>query len=218
MKSLFQFFLILHIIGGTLGLLSGTINILMKKGNKRHKQNGKLFVYGMLTAGFSSLVLALLHPNIFLFMTGVFTLYMVGTGSRYIRLRLVGINQKPKLLDWSLTISMLFGGIFLISQGIYFLLNSTLFGWVYVTFGLFGFLFVKGDLDNYMGKFRFKNYWLLAHVSRMTGGYIASVTAFLVVNTHHLPVPLPLVFIWLFPSLIIVPFIIIWTKKLAVNV
>lgn len=189
----------------------------MKKGGRYHRIIGKLFVYGMLTTGFSALVLALLHPNSFLFMIGIFTLYMVGTGNRYIGLRLLGFNQKPKLLDWTLTIAMLLSGIWLIALGIFVLTKAVLFGWVYLTFGFFGLLFVKGDLDNYRGKSRFKNYWLLAHIARMTGGYIASLTAFLVVNATYIPISFPPVFLWLFPSLLLVPFIILWSRRLAVK-
>ena len=87
MQTLFQIFLVLHITGGAVGLLSGTINIIRKKGDKKHKLVGKFFLYGMLLAGFSALVLSVLHPNYFLFIVGVFTLYMTGTGERYLYLK-----------------------------------------------------------------------------------------------------------------------------------
>ncbi|MFQ3326263.1 MAG: putative membrane protein [Salibacteraceae bacterium] len=65
MELLFQIILIIHIIAGSLGLLTGTINILQKKGGKRHRQIGRLFVFFMVTAGISSIILAILHPNNF---------------------------------------------------------------------------------------------------------------------------------------------------------
>ncbi len=98
MKILFNTFLILHILGGSIGLLTGTINLARKKGDKNHKQIGKIFAYSMLTAGFSAFVLSILHHNYFLFMVGIFTIYLVGTGYRYIYLKMLGSNQKPAFI------------------------------------------------------------------------------------------------------------------------
>ena len=87
MDILFKTFLALHILGGATGLITGTINMVRKKGDKRHKQAGKIFLYAMLTAGVSSLVLSVLHSNYFLFIVGVFTIYLVSTGERYLFLK-----------------------------------------------------------------------------------------------------------------------------------
>ena len=37
MKIIFAVFLILHILGGSVGLITGTINLIRKKGDKKHK-------------------------------------------------------------------------------------------------------------------------------------------------------------------------------------
>ena len=95
MDILFKTFLALHIIGGTIGLFAGTINLVRIKGDKKHKLTGKIFTYAMLTAGFSSFALSIIHPNYFLFMVGVFTAYLVGTGNRYIYLKLLGARPTP---------------------------------------------------------------------------------------------------------------------------
>lgn len=60
----------------------------LTKGKKLHKALGTLFVFGMMTAEISSLTLANIHPNTFLFMIGIFTLYMTGTGFRFIKSKL----------------------------------------------------------------------------------------------------------------------------------
>ena len=51
MELTFKVFLFIHIISGTIGLLSGTLNMINKKGNKLHKQIGLFFFYGMLING-----------------------------------------------------------------------------------------------------------------------------------------------------------------------
>jgi uncharacterized membrane protein len=218
MDILFNTFLTLHIIGGSVGLFTGTINLVRKKGDKNHKLIGKIFTYSMLTAGFSSFALSILHPNYFLFMIGVFTIYLVGTGYRYIYLKMLGSEQRPTILDWTITIGMLMAGLLFIGIGIRHLLAQNNMGIVFIVFGVLGLRSVKTDFDNYKGKLKAKNYWLLAHLQRMTGGYIAAITAFLVVNAKYSPVVLPSVLVWLLPTVILTPLIIAWTKKYKVKI
>lgn len=218
MDNLFKIFLTLHIIGGSVGLFTGTINLVRKKGDKNHKLIGKIFAYSMLTAGISSFVLSILHVNYFLFMIGVFTIYLVGTGYRYIYLKMLGSDQRPKILDWAITIGMLLVGLLFIRLGIRHLLAHNNFGIVFIVFGTLGLRSAKTDFDNYRGKLREKNYWLLAHLQRMTGGYIAAITAFLVVNAKYSPVVLPSVLVWLLPTVILTPLIISWTKKYKLKI
>lgn len=217
MDILFNALLALHIIGGAAGLITGTINIVRKKGDKKHKLTGKVFTYGMLTAGFSALLLSLLHPNYFLFIVGIFTIYMVATGNRYLYLKLLGQAQKPTLLDWSLTIGMLLFGLAFIGIGAYHLVKGNNFGIVFIVFGFVGLRFVKTDFDNYGGKPKETNYWLMAHLQRMLGAYIAATTAFLVVNLKYLPVELPGIVFWLLPTLLVTPLILRWSKKYRVE-
>ncbi len=216
MDILFKIFLIIHIIGGSVGLITGTINIIRKKADKNHRLIGNIFVYAMITAGFSSLVLSILHTNYFLFIVGIFTLYMIITGKRYIYLKLLGSKQKPQMLDWIITIIMLVFGIVFIVFGIYFVVKSNYFGLVFIVFGYLGLSFVKTDFNNFKGKFKSKNYWLLAHLQRMIGGYIASLTAFLVVNVAYLP-KVPAFVFWLLPTLIFLPLILKWSRMYEVK-
>ncbi len=43
--------LLLHICGGTLGVLSGTVAIFLRKGSRRHAVAGMVFVISMLVLG-----------------------------------------------------------------------------------------------------------------------------------------------------------------------
>lgn len=87
--------------------------------------------------------------------------------------------------------------------GAYLLSNTYQFGIVLCTFGLIGLLFVYQDYQNFSGKSKYVNYSLTTHVQRMLGSYIASLTAFLVVNNTYLPN----VIAWLFPIVLITPLI-----------
>ncbi len=212
MEILFKILLLLHIFGGGVGLLSGTINIIRKKGDKKHKLTGKFFLYGMLLSGVSALALSVMHPNYFLFIVGIFTLYMVSTGERYLFLKQLLNGQSPIFLDWILAGSMLVFGIAFIVFGIKIYLQQEKFGLVFLVFGYISLRFVYSDWQNYTGKAKHKNYWLLAHLQRMTGAYIASLTAFLVVNKL-----LPGIIIWLLPTILLTPLIFIWSRKYSIH-
>jgi len=107
-----------------------------------------------------------------------------------------------------MTNAMLLFGLLFVGLGAWFVIKSNFFGLVFITFGLSGLLFVKHDFTNYKGKSRSHNYWLLAHLQRMTGGYIAALTAFLVVNGKYFPLQRSSFLFWLLPTIILVPLII----------
>lgn len=217
METLFNLFLILHIAGGSIGLLSGSLNLIQTKGNKKHRIVGKAFVYSMLTTGISALILSAIHPNNFLFIVGVFTIYLVATGNRFIYLKMLGKSQRPTIVDRGITLGMLITALVFIVLGIKNLLASNNFGVVFIVFGALGLRFIKTDFDNYKGNFKSKNYWLLVHLQRMTGAYIAAVTAFLVVNAKHSPINLPPAVFWLLPTFILTPLIISWSRKYKIK-
>ena len=213
---IFNLFLLLHIVGGSLGLLAGLLNIVRKKGDKIHKLIGKVFYLAMLTAGFSSLILSCLHPNYFLFMVGIFTLYMVASGQHYLKLNQQG-KPDSNLIGWGITFLMLLSGFLFVGIGILTLIKSNFFGLVFLTFGSIGLLFVLQDFKNFRNKSAVKNFWLLGHFQRMTGGFIAALTAFLVVNSQYFPDQIPSFLNWLIPTVIFTPLIIKWSKHYEIK-
>lgn len=217
MDIIFKVFLIIHIISGAVGLFSGLLNVMRKKGDKLHVMVGRIFYISMLITGFSSFVLSILHTNYFLFMVAVFTLYMVSTGKRYISMKMHHDDPLPNWIDWSISIVMFIVGVVFMGLGATVLLRTNLFGLVFLLFGMMGVFFVFHDFKNYRGKSRTKNYWLLAHLQRMMGGFIASFTAFLVVNASYLPTQIPGFIYWLLPTFIFTPFIIAWSRKYEVK-
>ena len=213
MEMFFKTLLVIHITGGTLGLLAGTVSMIRKKGDKLHRNIGNIFLYGMLAAGATSIALACLHPNYFLLITGIFTLYMCSTGRRYLFLKVRG---KPQPFDWALSFAMLVAAIVFVGWGSYVLYKGNNFGIVFIAFGVIGARFVRADLVNYTGRSKLKNYWLTGHLQRMTGAYIASLTAFLAVNGQYMTQWFPDYVLWLLPTLVLLPCIFIWTKKYKV--
>ena len=211
MEILFKTILVLHVAGGATGLIAGTTNIIRKKGDRLHRLVGKCFLFSMLTAGFSALLLSYMITNYFLFIVGVFTIYMTATGRRYISIDKTG--KAPGAIDWVLTIFMLMTAVVFLGLGVIRLIEKETFGIVFIVFGYIGFRFSLIDISNYLGKNKAPNYWLTGHLQRMTGSYIASLTAFLVVNSKYLPAIFPSFVVWLLPTFLLLPFIFIWTRK-----
>jgi hypothetical protein len=212
MEILFKIVLIIHVIAGSMGFFTGTLNIARKKGDVLHKRVGTWFLYSMLINGFAGLVMAVMHTNYFLLIIAVFSIYLVGTGQRSLSLKQLSKGQKPKNIDWILSLSMLVFAIGFVGFGGYLIFNQNNFGIVMVVFGIISILMVLKDIKNYKGNSKFKNDWLLTHIQRMIGGYIAATTAFLVVNNTILPS----VVAWLLPTVILTPLIFYWSKKNAV--
>lgn len=88
--------LVLHIAGGTLGLLSGAVAIVLRKGTNRHRLAGDVFVVSMLTLSGTGAYLAILKfqpPNI---LGGTLTFYMVATA--WVTGRRI---SEPRLFNWA---------------------------------------------------------------------------------------------------------------------
>ena len=213
MELVFKIIVVIHIIAGSIGLFTGTINIIRKKGDKPHRLVGKFFVLGMLINAVAGFAMSILHHNLFLLIVAVFSFYMTATGQRILYLKKLDKGQKPKYIDWVITTIMVLFALFFIIFGAYLILNHNNFGIVLLVFGLISILMAKSDIKTYRGKIKFKNYWLLIHIQRMIGAYIAALTAFLVVNNTYLPA----VVAWLLPTIILTPLIFYWSKKKAVK-
>lgn len=204
--SAFKILLMAHGICGGISLLLGGYIVLTRKGGRRHKTAGNIYFVSMLAAALAALVLSYLHPNYFLFIVGVFTAFMLLSGRRYIGKQ---SGSTVKTADWLLSGVMLLFALAFVGFGSYKIYLGESFGAVFLAFGGIALLFVYQDYKNFTGKSRIVNFWLTTHLQRMMGSYVASLTAFLVVNNTLLPAAVA----WLLPTVVMVPLIIFWTRK-----
>lgn len=65
MERIYDILLVIHIAAGFAGLLSGLLNMSMKKGGKTHRIVGKFFVGGMMTSSIIALIMASIKINYF---------------------------------------------------------------------------------------------------------------------------------------------------------
>jgi uncharacterized membrane protein len=205
----FKILLTIHIITGGIALFVGSIILFTKKGNETHQKLGKVYFSALLTSSLVSLLMAILHGNIFLFIVGIFTTYMLLSGTRYLKIKSI---SDIHFADWTLAITITLFGLGFVSLGSYILLYQDFFGIVLLVFGGICWMFALQDFKNFRNKSKVKNFWLMTHIQRMTGSYIASATAFLVVNNTILLG----VISWLLPTAILTPLIVIWVRKYQV--
>jgi uncharacterized membrane protein len=197
--------LALHILFGGISLISGGVVMLLKKGDHKHRLIGKIYFYALTLACLCAIPMCYIHLNLFLFMVSLFTMYMLLSGWRYLRIRDISdFNRIDHLYLGILVLS----GLVLCIWGVLLIFQSKNFGIVLITLGGFCLNFGLQDYFTMKGKSKYLNFGLVRHIQRMAGSYISSMTAFVVVNNTWLPGALA----WLLPSLILVPLIVRWSR------
>lgn len=208
----FTIILILHIIAGSLALLSGLFAIIFRNKVKIHKPIGKVYFWAMTVIFVSAIYMSIAHTNVFLFCVAFFTYYACLTAYRSLKLKKLHLDQKPSKFDWTIEIFFGFMHVSFIAVAIYFLISgNTALGIISLVFGVLG---VRGNyftLQRFRKKLVYKNYWLLAHIGGMLGSYIGAITAFTVNNEKWIQAPG--IVLWLGPTVFLVPLIIYEIKK-----
>ncbi len=209
----YQILIIFHAAGGFIALLAGSISIIAKKGNQWHKKSGKFFYYAMMIAGGSGIIASTLpgHHNPFLFVVGLFSIYLVLSGYRALRfkkLKHVAQLKWDRVISWS----MLCVGLGMILYGVRSLWIGSAMGWVLVIFGMIGALNALQDLRAMRDIKLLRKKSLRLHIGKITGAYIAAFTAFFVTNQI-----LPSLLSWLLPTIFGVIYITYWLRKTRIK-
>ena len=211
-ENLFNILLPLHIGFGFLGLLVGSFVLFLKKGDRRHKRLGRLFAISMGLSAGVSFALTAIHPNTFLLLVGLWTIFLAGTGYAYIRLAASAGDELPRMIIRMLALVMLLAGVVFVSWGFSMLAQERTFGIVLVVFGAAGLAFVRQDLI-FLRRGADPGIFVPRHLQRITGAYIAALTAFLVVNANDWGIPVPGFVWWLLPTAVLTPLIVRWSGR-----
>ncbi len=217
MQTVAKLLLYLHIVAGFTALVTGAIALGANKGGKVHRKAGSVYFYAMLTVTFTALLISLLKSLVFLLMIAIFSGYMTWTGYRALQFRR-SRKKGAVLLDW---IVLTLAGLFVLWMGaeairlsfpVGFIFNS--FALVLIVFGAIFGIFIGQDFRVFRQIETFSSSdWLRLHIGRMCGAYIATCTAFLVVNVHVQPAFIP----WLLPVAIGTPLISYFIRKYTVK-
>ena len=208
MEQVIKIAIYIHAFFGGIGLITGIGSILLKKGSVPHKRMGKFFSIGMLTSSIVSLPIAWMpnHKNLFLFLMGLFTIYLVLMGNRVLTFK-SKTKLKADTIDIITSGSMLIFSLLMILIGLYGVFNAVNNSILYVIFGSFGLFSTVKDFQ--FVKDPGTNKWLTNHVGKMVGAFIASFTAFIVAGLGY-----GNIISWTLPSIVGTIYIIYWIKKI----
>jgi len=139
--------LLFHITGATIGLLSGFLALLFRKGSGRHGAAGTVFVASMLGMCIGAIDLAIVKYQPTNLLMAVFTSYLVLTGWMIARRR----DGKAQLIDWWAAIVPFGYAATFMNWGVHALLTptKTLHHYpaaIYFFFAPIGFAFAASDL------------------------------------------------------------------------
>ncbi|MCW5907547.1 MAG: DUF2306 domain-containing protein [Chitinophagales bacterium] len=192
--------LYIHIVTGTSALLTGAVALLAQKGNKIHRKAGLIFFYSMLGVALSAFTISVVKNIPFLLAISVFSFYLNYSGYRALK------NKAGTFTwyDWAVTVLS-------ILTATYMIYTRTI---VLLVFGILLCIVVfRNSLAQFQNEEKRKQARkkrLIAHLGNMTGTYIATVTAFLVVNVNFVK---PGWLLWLLPTAVGLPFIFYQLKK-----
>lgn len=128
-------FLVLHISAGIIGLISGTLAMVFRKGSQGHRRAGDVFVIAMLTMGLCGSYLALLKHQTNNVFGGLLTFYLITTAWLSGKQR----NEGPGIFDWGALAMALAIGASLLTLGVR-VLNGQSEGQAGVPVGMFFFM------------------------------------------------------------------------------
>ncbi len=173
----FQVLLGLHVFGGGLALIVGIVPMLARKGGRLHRRAGLVFCGAMGCSAVSAFVLALIVHSDLLLTIAVLTTFLIMSGMRAAAFHRIA---RPGRIDG---ISCLL----LAGFGVWLLWRST------SALDVTGLFFGAGSLILASRQWQLLHAshpdWLLVHIAGMGGAYVATITAFLVVNLTFLPKP-----------------------------
>lgn len=194
-----------HVISGSLALITGFLSLATDKGGRVHRTSGKIFFFSMIVVAASAFVISVVKNISFLLAISVFSFYMNYTGYRALKNREV----KYKWFDWLVVGLSVVTAFYMLSTGAIVLM---VFGSL-LLFLIFLNTRIQFQREEKMIEAKRKR--VLTHITNMTGTYIATTTAFLVVNINFVK---PGWVLWLLPTAIGTPIIIyfgrVWRKKL----
>jgi len=203
MMILYKGLLGLHIVAGFLSLVCGLMAVASKKGMTLHKSAGKMFYYSMLAVGISAVILAGYKSNLFLFCIGVFSFYQNYAGFRAVKNKSLVFSKSDSAI---LVISSLNSIVMLFS------FNAILFA--------FGLISASTCFSHWKVFFQLRRNtlaekaWLKLHIGMMMGAFIATLTAFLVVNMQLISfISLPPAVVWFTPTVLFVPVLVYYSRK-----
>lgn len=195
----------IHILAGSVALVSAALALSTEKGKKFHVLIGKAYFWSMVIIFLTALPMSIITGNVFLFLIAIFSFYLAFSGMRFAKNR-TGVPTRVDLI--AVNFMFLSGVGMWILAIIFFIDNDSRF----IMLTVFGFLALflgYGDFQTFKDQTAIGKERIAKHLTNMMGATIAVVTAVLVVN----PPSNPEWVWWILPTVLITPIIFWWNKK-----
>ena len=195
----------IHILAGSVALVSAALALSTEKGKKFHVLIGKAYFWSMVIIFLTAIPMSIITGNVFLFLVAIFSFYLAFSGMRFAKNR-TGVPTRVDLI--AVNFILLSGIGMWILAIIFFIDNDSRF----ITLTVFGFLALflgYGDFQTFKDQTAIDKQRIAKHLTNKMGSAIAVVTAVLVVN----PPSNPEWVWWILPTVLITPIIFWWNKK-----
>lgn len=201
--------LVVHILAGFTALVSAAVATLSKTldvAHRWHVYSGTAFFWAMVVVFLTAVPLAIIRPNIFLFLIAILSFYFALAGWRYGTYR----RGTPRPLDWGSAGVMTLAGGIMLAYGALLLNDGDSNGITMIALGGVGASLSIAELRT-LRRGGVKGAERIAqHLTMMLAGAIATVTAFVVTNVTVQPAFI----VWLAPAAVITPVIVVWNRKI----
>ena len=195
----------IHILAGSVALLSAASALLTEKGKKFHVLIGKAYFWSMVIIFLTAIPMSIITGNVFLFLVAIFSFYLAFSGMRFAKNR-TGVPTRVDLIAVNF---MFLSGIGMWILAIIFFIDSDSQFITLIVFGFLALFLGYGDFQTFKNQTAIGKERIAKHLTNMMGGTIAVVTAVLVVN----PPSNPEWVWWILPTVLITPIIFWWNKK-----
>lgn len=202
---MFRLLLDIHIVAGTIALVVAPLAMAVVKGGVWHRRWGKLYFWMMAVVAVTSAGMCYLRSGLFLFLIAIFSFYLALTGYRALRRKAPG--DRATVIDWSSALIMLVAAAALFIRAL--LAGNLADRWIPALFGVIGLFLAVEQIFHFLKPPADPRAWLYAHMTRFLAAYIATVSAFSVVNFTFLPP----IWRWLWPAILGTFVIILWRKR-----
>lgn len=200
----------LHVVAGFVALFAGGGALVTKKGGRRHRRLGRIFVYAMAVVSATAVALFVVEAStirMFLVFVAVFSFYFAFSGYRVLSRKRP--DDGPTRVDWLAVALLASSGLGMGWTGLAGPFAGSGFATVALVFAVIAVAFAAADVRGFSTPSDGGREWFFEHLARMGAAYIATVSAFSAVNFLFLPG----VVRWLWPTLVGTPLIAYWSRR-----
>ncbi|HJU68525.1 MAG TPA: hypothetical protein VJ650_09765 [Gemmatimonadaceae bacterium] len=211
------FALVLHIIGGTVAILSGFVALYVAKGAHRHRSSGLVFVVAMLLLALTGAGIAAATGSVGSVLGGVFAAYLVITAFRTVRP--LGTSGWP---DVVLLVVVIVGTATSLTIGVQSLVSATgtmyeLPPFPYFMFATVGVVAIVGDVRVIRRGARQGKPRLARHLWRMCWALWIATSSFFLGQTDVIPKPIRITPVLVLPVLAVLVTMLYWLWRVRVR-